>query len=45
MTIIMSVGKKAHPDLVLEYTLDDIDQCALEIVNRLPSEGEVYLQG
>lgn len=45
MTIIMSVGKKAHPDHVLEYTLDDIDQCALEIVNRLPSEGEVYLQG
>ena len=45
MTINMSVGKKAHPDLVLEYTLEDIDKYALEIVNRLPSKGEVYLEG
>jgi tRNA threonylcarbamoyladenosine biosynthesis protein TsaE len=45
MTINMSVGKKAHSDLVLEYTLEDIDKHALEIVNRLPSEGEVYLEG
>ena len=45
MTINMSVGKKAHPDLVLEYTLEDIDQYALEIVNQLPSRGEVYLEG
>jgi len=41
----MSVGKKAHPDFVLEYALEDIDQYALEIVNRLPSKGEVYLEG
>ena len=45
MTINMSVGKKAHPDLVLEYTLEDIDQYALEIINRLPSRGEVYVEG
>jgi len=45
MTINMSVGKKAHPDLVLEYTLEDIDKYALEIVNRLPAKGEVYLEG
>ena len=45
MTINMSVGKKAHPDLVLEYTLEDIEQYALEIVNQLPSRGEVYLEG
>ena len=45
MTINMSVGKKAHPDLVLEYTLEDIDQYALEIVKQLPSKGEVYLKG
>ncbi len=45
MTINMSVGKKAHPDFVLEYALEDIDQYALEIVNRLPSKGEVYLEG
>ena len=45
MTINMSVGKKAHPDLILEYALEDIDQYALEIVNRLPSKGEVYLEG
>jgi tRNA threonylcarbamoyladenosine biosynthesis protein TsaE len=41
----MSVGKKAHPDLVLEYSLEDIDQYALEIVNQLPLKGEVYLEG
>ena len=45
MTINMSVGKKAHPDLVLEYTLEDIDQYAFEIVKQLPSKGEVYLEG
>jgi len=45
MTINMSVGKKAHPDLVLEYSLEDIDQYALEIVNQLPLKGEVYLEG
>lgn len=45
MTINMSVGKKAHPDLVLEYTLEDIDKYALEIVNQLPLKGEVYLEG
>ena len=45
MTINMSVGKKAHPDLVLEYTLEDINQYALEIVKQLPSNGEVYLKG
>ena len=45
MTKIMSVGKKAHPDLVLEYSLEDIDQYALEIVNQLPLKGEVYLEG
>ena len=45
MTINMSVGNKAHPDLVLEYTLEDIDQYALEIINRLPSRGEVYVEG
>jgi len=45
MTINMSVGKKAHPDLVLEYSLEDIDQYALEIVNQLPLKGEVYLAG
>lgn len=45
MTINMSVGKKAHHDLVLEYTLEDIDKYALEIVNRLPAKGEVYLEG
>ena len=45
MTINMSAGKKAHSDLVLEYTLEDIDQYALEIINRLPSKGEVYMEG
>ncbi len=45
MTINMSAGKKAHPDLVLEYTLEDIDEYALEIIHRLPSKGEVYLLG
>ena len=45
MTINMSVGKKAHPDLVFEYKLEDIDKHALEIANRLPSKGEVYLEG
>ena len=45
MTINMSVDKKAHPDLVLEYSLEDIDQYALEIVNQLPLKGEVYLEG
>ena len=45
MTINMSVGKKAHSDLVLEYTLEDIDQYAFEIVKQLPSKGEVYMEG